>query len=213
MEFCPKTADRRDVRILRSILILLFSAVACVNGFAYRILYAEQFYRLYHTHLIQYPEDITENIVYLEMALKTPFVNPLNALARIENEEQWERYRYLFAMHVNLEILRQYRLLASKFDKRNAYFFNYPWKEDNLKSLEIAEHYYRTAMHYWEEALSWREKAAAVRYHHFEEVQYWEDEAERIASGELDYRAILETDLERLARVRREFEAMGEDTY
>ncbi len=183
------------------------------NAFGYRILYAEQFYKLYHTHYIQYPEDINENIIYLEMALKTPFVNPLNALARIENQEQWERYRCLFAMHVNLEILRQYRLLASKYDKRQAYFFNYPWKEENLKSLEMAEYYYGLAIHYWDEALKWREKAATVRYHHFEEIQYWEDEAERIATGDLDYRRILENDLVRVRKVRETFRNMDENTY
>ena len=69
-------------------LILLF--LLCAAGlFAYKVQYAEQFYRLYHLHFYQYPDDTMENIFYLEQALKSDFANPLYALAEIENEEQW----------------------------------------------------------------------------------------------------------------------------
>ena len=83
--------------------MLLFPAV---SAFSYKLLYAEQFYKLYHSHYIQYPEDSAENIYYLETALKRPFVNPLNALGLIKNTSEWERYRVLFTMHVNLKLNR-----------------------------------------------------------------------------------------------------------
>ncbi len=160
-----------------------------------------------------YPENYTGNIWFLEQALGRPFVNPLNALTKIDNRKEWERYRYLFYMHVNLKLVEQYRHLASSYDKRTAYFYNVPWKEDNLKSLEIAESYYKTALYYWKEALIWKEKLKKVKYFFLESIQNWEDERIKIISGELDYEDILKTDLDRLNKVRAEFKAMDENTY
>lgn len=183
------------------------------NGNAYNIYYAEQYYKLYHQNFYQYPEDFKENIWYLERALKRPFVNPLNAMATIDDQQEWSRYRSLFKMHVNLEMVKQYRLWGAEYDKRVAYFYNQPWKDQNLESLEIAEHYYETALHYWEEALLWWAQLEKMPYMHLEEVQAWEDERFRISSGDLDYQEIILQDLQRLSKVRIDFEAMDENTY
>ena len=85
------------------ICVFLFSAVVPLNS--YFVTYKEQFYRLYHLHLIQYPNNTMENIYWLEMAVKADFANPLHALALIENETQWEKYCYLFNMHINLKLI------------------------------------------------------------------------------------------------------------
>jgi hypothetical protein len=61
-------------------------------AYSYKILYAEQFYRLFHLHYYQYPERTAENISYLERALRSDFANPLYALARIPDAKHWERY-------------------------------------------------------------------------------------------------------------------------
>ena len=193
-------------------LLLIFLLFTPTLG-AYNIYYAEQYYKLYHQNFYQYPEDFKENIWYLERALKNPFVNPLHAMARIENKQEWERYRTLFYLHVNLELVKQYRLWAAEYDKRVAYFYNQPWKEQNIESLEIAEHYYETALYYWDRALLWWAKAEQLSYLHLEEIHYWEDERARIGSGDLDYGEIITSDLERLAGVRADFEAMDESTY
>jgi hypothetical protein len=180
---------------------------------AYNIYYAEQYYKLYHQNFYQYPEDFEENIWYLERALKNPFANPLNAMAKIRDKKEWERYRMLFYLHVNLEMVKQYRLWAAEYDKRFAYFYNQPWKDQNLESLEIAEHYYKTAFYYWDQALLWWARLEQTEYLHLEEVHYWEDERARIGSGDLDYGDILEEDLARLRQVRAAFETMDDTTY
>ncbi|MDR3167678.1 MAG: hypothetical protein LBT93_07025, partial [Treponema sp.] len=113
---------------------------------AYIVRYKEQFFKLYHLHYIQYPDDTMENIYWLERAAAADFANPLYAMARIENEIQWEKYRYLFMMHINLKLIEQYLFLGNKWNKRNAYFYNAPWKEQNLESLETAETCFRTAL-------------------------------------------------------------------
>lgn len=190
-------------------LIFLFGAGSL---FAYRVLYAEQYYRLYHLHFYQYPDDTMENIYYLEQALKADFANPLYALARIETKQEWAQYRTLFKMHVNLKLVDLFLTLGSKYDKMAVYFYNAPWKEENLKSLELAVQAYRVALRYWNEA---RDRAAQLPWLYFnlEEIQNWEDERTRIWEGELDYADIIAGQLTRMERVRRQFLNMDENTY
>jgi hypothetical protein len=182
------------------------------RGWAYRILYAEQYYKLYHLHFYQYPDDSMENIYYLEQALQADFANPLYALARIENREQWAQYRMLFKMHVNLKLVELYLTLGSKYDKQAAYFYNAPWRDQNLDSLRTAEQVYRLAVGYWKEARGWAFRLPRL-YFNLEEIQGWEDERARILSGDLDYGRIIDGHLSRLDRVRRQFGAMDENTY
>jgi len=69
-------------------LFLLLLLASAPQAASYRVLYAEQYYRLYHQHFYQYPEDTLENIHYLEDALKADFANPLYALARIASHNE-----------------------------------------------------------------------------------------------------------------------------
>jgi hypothetical protein len=194
-------------------LAVLFTALGlCAPALdAYMIMYKEQYYRLFHIHYNQYPDDTMENIFWLEQALKANFANPLYAVARIETEEQYEKYRYLFMMHLNLKMIEQYLYLANKYNKRHAYFYNAPWKEENLKSLELAESCFRTARYYWTEAASWAEKARDRRFRwmRLTNVEFWEDEAYRIMELKtLDYGKTIERELAMLYAVREQFQAM-----
>jgi hypothetical protein len=182
---------------------------------AYYVQYKEQYYRLYHLHYIQYPDDSMENIYWLEKALKADFANPLYALALIEDETQWEKYRYLFTMHLYLKLIEQYLYLGNKWNKRNAYFYNAPWKEQNLESLETAESCYRAALSYWGDARAWAAKSREGRFRwiNLQRVQFWEDEAFRIEEGNLDYGEIINRELALLQAVREKFQAMDENTY
>ncbi len=183
--------------------------------FSFQTLYAEQYYELYHQHFYYYPEDSAENIYYLGMALRSDFANPLNALARIENEKQWEKYRYLFYMHVNLLIVDSYLKMGSKYDKRDAYFYNYPWKYVNLESLDAAESYYNLALEFWFKAKEWSLQASDRKFAwmYLDDIQYWEDENYRIQEGDLNYEEVITRELARLQRVREKFQAMDRNTY
>jgi tetratricopeptide (TPR) repeat protein len=195
--------------------LILLAPIGCLltSLGAYDILYAEQYYRMAHRHLYMSPERAAENIYYLEKALRADFANPLNALARIRNPQEWERYRYLFKMHVSLRIIENYLIMANAFDKQVAYFYNSPWKRENLNSLEKAEAWYRAALFYWEEALKWSEKAASTPPLHLEEIRFWIDQLHRITTGELNYFNIIQRHLNRLEKVRADFEAMDASTY
>ena len=195
-------------------VVLFLIAAAMVtppDADAYLVMYKEQYYKLYHIHYNQYPDDTMENIFWLELALKANFCNPLYALARIETEEQYEKYCYLFMMHINLKMIEQYLYLANKFNKRNAHFYNAPWKEENLKSLEIAEKNFEVAKYYWAEAVSWAEKAREKRFRFMRlgTIEFWEDEAYRIIEkGTLNYGKTIERELAWLYAVREQFQAM-----
>jgi len=195
--------------LFKTAILLIFIAVSLpVNS--YFVTYKEQYYRLYHIHHIQYPDDSMENIYWLEQAMKADFANPLYALALIENEIQWEKYRYLFNMHINIKLIEQYLYLGNKWNKRKAYFYNAPWKEQNLESLETAETCYRAALYYWDEALKWQEKANEKRFRwiFLPKVQFWQDEVVRIEDGTLDYGKTIKRELALLQNVREKFQAM-----
>ncbi len=193
----------------RFFLLLLLSLGVAAGTLAYPVYFKEQYYRLFHTHYIQYPDDSIENIYWLEKARSADFCNPLYALAKIETERQWERYRYLLNMHLELKLIEQHLALGSKYDKRVAYFYNAPWKDQNLESLKIAETAYKAALAYWPTAVEWARKAEGLRFVRLPEVQAWEDQAFRIVSGDLDYADIIADELARLSRVRASFEAMS----
>ncbi|WGK70363.1 hypothetical protein P0082_05745 [Candidatus Haliotispira prima] len=182
---------------------------------AYRYAYAEQYYKLYRRNLYHYPEDIMGNINYLLAARSSPFVNPLNALAKIEDEKDWKYYQALFVMHVNLLLVKEHMNLADRFDKYNAYFYNAPWKKSNLDSLDKAESYYRMALSFWPEVLRWAQEAGKPEYRWLEPhgVAAWMTELANINDKTIDYQAIIRRDLDRLVQVRTRFQAMDENTY
>jgi hypothetical protein len=193
----------------KTAFIIIFIAVSLPLN-SYYVTYKEQYYKLYHIHHIQYPDDSMENIYWLEQAMKADFANPLYALALIENEIQWEKYRYLFNMHINIKLIEQYMYLGNKWNKRKAYFYNAPWRDQNLESLETAETCYRTALYYWDEALKWYEKANDKRFRwiNLHKVQFWEDEVFRIEEGTLNYGKTIKRELTLLQNVREKFQAM-----
>ncbi|HKL85688.1 MAG TPA: hypothetical protein VJ861_05095 [Treponemataceae bacterium] len=196
-----------------SLFILLLSFVLPVS--AYTIRYKEEFYDLYHIHYNQDPDDIMENIYWLERAIEADFSNPLYAKGKITTKKDWEKYRFLFMMHLNLKMVEQHLRLGSKWDKQIAYFYNAPWKAQNIESLSTAEVCYNTGLYYWKEAKIWAEKANVkeFRFLFLTDLQSWEDEREKISNGKLDYNRTIERELARLEKVRSEFLAMDSNTY
>ena len=197
--------------VLAVATLLLVLPIASADG--HRILYREQLYRLYHQHFYGYPERIAENVYWLEQALRSDFANPLHALARIDNEREWEWYRYLFTMHINLTLVDLYLQWGAQYMKFQAFFYNAPWRDRNLESLDRAEELFRYALVYWEEAQRWSREAAPIRFVHLDRIQFWEDQHHRIRTGRLDYGRIIDSHLDRVAEVRAAFEAMDESTY
>ncbi len=177
--------------------------------------YKEDYYRLYHVHYAQAPDDCIENIYWLEQAVKADFCNPLYADAKIETKAQWEKYRFLYQMHLNLKLIEQHLRLARTYDKRAAYFYDAPWKDEYLRNLEKAKTCYEAGYYYWQEAQLWAEKGSVSQYNflYITDLQNWEDERERITTGELDYKKTLDRELQRLNKVIDELVAMEDKNY
>jgi hypothetical protein len=194
-------------------LIPLLLVIPALGASAWRIIYAEEYYNLYHEHLHHYPDDTMEDIYYLETALKADFANPLYALTPIKDKTEWELYRNLFRMHVNLKLIACYLTLGNKYDKMFAYFYNAPWKRQNLESLATAEQVYKVAYGYWKKAREWSARAWAMRDIHLDAIQEWQDESYRIETGDLNYQETIDAQLTRLSQVRADFEKMDKTTY
>ena len=182
---------------------------------AYMVKYKEDFYKLYHVHYQQYPDDCIENIYWLEKAVEADFCNPLYAMAKIETEKQWEKYRYLFQMHVNLKLIEQHLRLGRIYDKKCVYFYDAPWKDEYLNNLEKTLSCYEAGLYYWQEAKLWFEKANASSFNFLfiTDLQNWEDERERIKTGELNYEKMLNREIERVKKAINELLAMKSKSY
>lgn len=141
------------------------ACIFCILVFtSYAISYKEQYYKLYHIHYQQYPDDVMENIYWLERAVAADFANPQYALSRIKDKTDWEKYRYLFMMHVNLKLIEQHMRLGRTWDKKIAYFYDAPWQDQYIRDLETAESCYRAGLYYWTEAKVWAEKANQKKF-------------------------------------------------
>ncbi len=177
--------------------------------------YKEDFWKLFHVHYQQYPDDVMENIYWLEQAVKADFANPLYAAAKIDNEKDWEKYCYLFMMHLNLKLIEQHMRLGRTYDKQVAHFYDAPWKDLYLENLDKAKSCYQAGLYYWREAKLWAEKANEGKFNFLflTDLQNWEDERERIGQGELDYEKILNRELARLQKVIDTFNAMDGTEY
>lgn len=180
------------------------------NAHAYMVKYKEDWYKLYHVHYQQYPDDCMENIYWLEKAAQADFCNPQFADFKIESEKEWEKYRYLFQMHINLKLIEQHLRLGRTYDKKCIYFYDAPWKDEYLRNMEKALSCYKAGLYYWQEAKVWCEKSsnASFNFLTITAKQNWEDERERIISGQLNYEKMLNREISRLEKNIVELNAM-----
>lgn len=196
------------------IVVLLFLCTPqTVNS--YMVKYKEDYYKLFHIHYQQYPDDVMENIYWLEQAIKADFCNPLYANCKIETEKEWEKYRYLFMMHINLKLIEQHMRLGRIYDHKVAYFYDAPWKDIYVENLKKTLSCYNAGLYYWQEAKLWAEKAntSSFRFLFLTDIQNWEDEKERISTGTLDYEKILTREITRVEKVMKDLNEMPSDKY
>lgn len=144
MGLCGENADKVNVKknIFYTakvfVLAFVFMVTLSPHANAYMVKFKEDWYRLYHVHYQQYPDDCIENIYWLEKAAAADFCNPLFADAGITTEKQWEKYRYLFQMHINLKLIEQHLRLGRTYDKKAAYFYDAPGRKNICGILKNA---------------------------------------------------------------------------
>lgn len=206
-------AIRKAVKLF--ILTLVAAAMVNQSSYAYVAKYKEDYFKLYHTHYQYNPDDYMENIYWLERAIKADFANPYFAYTKIENEQQWEKYRYLFQMHLNLKLIEQYLRLGNIYDKKVVYFYDSQWKDEYLRNMEKTKSCYEFCYTYWQEAQLWAEKASVGKFNYLyiTSLQNWEDERFRITEGKLDYKKTLDRELARVNKVIEDLKKLNKDTY
>jgi hypothetical protein len=156
----------------------------------------EDFYLLYGLPPGYQPADVKESIYFLYAALSSKFRHPGKALCKIENEEQYHKYRLLMFMETNLLIMRMYLRLGSLYDKRLLYFHDLDVADDLEVSFLIARTYYTEAQKYWKEAKKYAELAHAYPF----ELDLPTIETHRfeIVNGRLDFERIIDRHLVRI---------------
>ena len=197
------------------LLTIVFFSVPLTKANAYVVKYKEDYYKLYHVHYAQNPDDCIENIYWLEKAAQADYCNPQFSNAQITTEKEWEKYRYLFQMHINLKLIEQHLRLGRTYDKNCIYFYDAPWKDEYLNNMEKALSCYQAGLYYWQEAKVWYEKADTSKFNFLfiTSRQDWEDERERIRTGELDYEKVLKREIERLENNIAELQNLTDKTY
>ena len=194
---------------------LFYTIYATFSWPGYRLKYKEQLYELYHRHLTMYPEKFAENIYWLEQVLRSDFANPFNALAKISTKKEWEWYRNHFNLHINLLLTKLYLGWGKKYGREKVYFYNAPWKEENIASLQKAITLFEHAIIYWQKSLQYVKSIDDMNefFMSLDAIHYWEDEYIRIKLQKLDYTVIIQRELQKAKNAIAEFEAMNETTY
>ncbi|MDH5718322.1 MAG: hypothetical protein OEZ22_11900 [Spirochaetia bacterium] len=156
----------------------------------------EDFFLLYSLKQLYGEEELRRNIFFLKIALEKRFRHPSQALCKIENKDQYHKYRLLMFMHINLKIMRSYLRLGSLYDKRHLYFYNLDFADELKESFEIAEGFYKEALPYWQKAREYAKEADQYRFEldlgTLETIRY------DIVTGEMDFGKYTANHLEKL---------------
>lgn len=160
--------------------------------------YFEEFYNLYYLTSYYNNKHLKRNIFWLQQTLKKPFAPPIQALVISTNENQYLRYQRLMKMHVNYLLTKNYVFLAARFDKHYPVFFNKKYSRINLKSLEIAEYYYKIANLYWQEAMKHYQKGNEIQKK--TELMFVEDLFFRIKYEKFNYSDIINRKISNLKK-------------
>lgn len=158
--------------------------------------YLEDFYELYNLKQHYNDNEIRKNIYWLKISLGKRFRHPKHSLCETKTEQEYYKYRNLMFMHINIQIMRSYMRLGSKFDKRHVYFYNLDFAHELKESFNVAEAFYKEALPYWEKAKEYADKANEVPV----DLDLGTIETERyeIVTGKLDFGHIIENHLDRL---------------
>lgn len=196
----------KNVPFQINLILFLLVSVAKINASS-KFYYAEQWYVIFNSQMKKNLKTI-KKYIFLQKALKYPFGNPKYSLTKIETKEQWEKYKLLFKMHVNLLLVRQNLHLGDLFDTRNLYFFKTPEKDGIISNLEKSKKLYKLAINYYSEALKYHKKLENYTTVKLENdgITNWEDEYHKISLKELNYYDIIKKELLRIDETKAFFE-------
>jgi len=173
-----------------------------------KLQFKEEFYKLYYLPSYYNKNDLKRNIVYLQIALKAAFDDPIRALIVPKTKQEYLKYKFLLKMHLNYLITKNYVMLGVRFDKFELRFYNKPYREDIIKSLDYARYYLETALIYWKQVLKYYNEVLNSSYKRRLDLSYMEDVVYRIKTKQLDYKEIINKELDRIKKKKEYYKNM-----
>jgi hypothetical protein len=158
--------------------------------------YVEDFYLLYGKKQYYNENTLRKNIERLKIALACKFRHPSEALVKIETEEEYQKYRNLMFMHINILIMRNYLKIAARYDKRRILFYSHDFANEISESLDTAEKIYNEALPFWQKAREYA--SAASRAKITTDLGFMESERYSIVNNELNYGKIIDDYIKKL---------------
>lgn len=155
--------------------------------------FLEDYYQLYGMKIYYNENSLRKNIEMLKRGLNSKFRHPINALVKIETEEEYLKYRKLMFMHMNILIMRNYMRIGVRYDMKKIYFYSVDHAEEIRESLKIAEQFYKDALPYWHEAKKHAAEASRIKL--TTKLSNIESERYSIIKGELDFEKIIKKHL------------------
>ncbi|UPA18246.1 hypothetical protein bpuCAU1_000810 [Borrelia puertoricensis] len=189
--------------------LIIFSILLITNiNASSKFFYAEQWYVIFNEQMKKNPNNYKRNIFFLQNALKYPFGNPNYSLSKIETREEWDKYKLLFKMHVNLLLVKQHLYLGDLFDTKHTYFYKTPKKKGILANLNKSTKFYKIATDYYTEALKYHKQLQKYKFTKMQSdgITNWEDEYHRIETKELNYYDIIARELTRIEQTKKFFQ-------
>jgi hypothetical protein len=151
--------------------------------------YLEDYYLLYGMKQHYNENSLRKNIERLKTALQCKFRHPSMALVKVESDQEYLKYRTLMFMHINMLIMRNYLTIASRYDKRKVYFYNWDYAKEIGESLDTAEKFYAEALPYWDAVKDYAQKASVIKI--TTDLGFIETERKRIITGDIDFSKII----------------------
>lgn len=170
--------------------------------------YVEDYYLLYGLKMYYNENTLRKNIDMLKTALNSKFRHPSHSLIKIETEDEYQKYRRLMYMHINLLIMRSYMRIASRYDKQKVYFYNADFAKEINESLDTADKLYNEAVPYWNKARDYAEKASDIKL--TTDLGFIETERYNIVRGELDFGNIIDKHLDNIKKKREDLQKSSE---
>ncbi len=164
--------------LLIIIILLFFSepALTDLKDFHFvphrrKIVFVEDYYKLYRKNLYGDTAAHLANIYYLSFGLKAAesnkwWVHPTKSFAYVRydwanppydkngespfTEKHYIKYKELMKMRISLLLTKSYLKLGSRYDSANIYWFNIEYYKELNKGFNIAEKLYKQAKAYWQ---------------------------------------------------------------
>ena len=166
--------------------------------------YLEDYYELYGMKEYYNENSLRMNIQRLKTGLESKFRHPSEALVPTENDEEYQKYRNLLFMHLNLLIMRNTMTIAARYNLHKIKFYSRDFAKEISESMDIAKRTYEEAIPYWKEAVKYAKNASKIKI--TTGLGFIESERYSIVNNELDFDRIIRGHMKKIDEKKKKLE-------